>query len=66
MHWLCRDPCDALRLLVGVHLLTVCVAHLQALAKTDSPGSDSTAPARDTEDTSSPKQVRGCLSHLLL
>ncbi|KAA6427377.1 MAG: hypothetical protein FRX49_02041 [Trebouxia sp. A1-2] len=31
----------------------------QALAKADSPRSDSTAPARDTEDTSSPKQAIG-------
>lgn len=66
MHRLCTDPCDALRLLIGVWLLDECVAHLQALAKADSPRSDSTAPARDTEDTSSPKQVHDCLSHLLL
>jgi len=66
MHRLCTDPCDALRLLIGVWLLTECVAHLQALAKADSPRSDSTAPARDTEDTSSPKQVHSCLFHLLL
>ena len=66
MHWLRRGACDELRLLSCVWLLKEYVAHLQALAKADSTRSDSTAPAQDTEDTSSPKQVHSCLSHLLL